>query len=57
MKHGGTPPKVAINEAVELAREFSTEKSHLFVNGVLDKMYREISAKAETEREGDKKTE
>lgn len=43
MKHGGTPPKVAINEAVELAREFSTEKSHLFVNGVLDKLYRATS--------------
>lgn len=35
-----TPPKVVINEAVELAREFSTEKSPLFVNGVLDKVYR-----------------
>lgn len=42
MMHGGTPPKVAINEAVELAREFSTEKSHLFVNGVLDKLYRQL---------------
>jgi N utilization substance protein B len=33
-----TPPKVAINEAVELAREFSTEKSPSFINGVLDKI-------------------
>ena len=38
--HGGTPPKVAINEAVELAREFSTEKSPLFVNAVLDRIYK-----------------
>ena len=38
--HGGTPPKVAINEAIELAREFSTEKSPLFVNAVLDKIYK-----------------
>ncbi len=38
--HGDTPPKVAINEAVELAREFSTEKSPLFVNAVLDKIYK-----------------
>ncbi len=37
---GTTPPKVAINEAIELAKEFSTEKSPLFVNGVLDKIYR-----------------
>ncbi len=38
--HGDTPPKVAINEAVELAREFSTEKSPLFVNAVLDRIYK-----------------
>ncbi len=30
------PAAVAINEAVELAREFSTEESPAFVNGVLD---------------------
>jgi N utilization substance protein B len=37
---GQTPPKVAINEAVELAKEFSTAKSPTFINGVLDKIYR-----------------
>ena len=30
------PPKVTINEAIELARKFSTEKSAQFVNGILD---------------------
>lgn len=30
-----TPPKVAINEAVELAKVFGTESSPKFVNGVL----------------------
>jgi N utilization substance protein B len=30
------PPKVSINEDIEIAREFSTEKSDKFVNGVLD---------------------
>ncbi len=35
-----TPPKVAINEAVELAKEYSTDKSPLFINGVLDKIYK-----------------
>ena len=34
-----TPPKVIINEAVELAREFSTEQSPAFINGVLDKLW------------------
>ena len=30
------PPKVSMNEALELAKEFSTEPSSQFVNGVLD---------------------
>ena len=33
------PPKVTINEAVELAKKYSTEKSGSFVNGVLDKIF------------------
>jgi len=32
---GGTPPKVAINEAVELAKAFGSDSSRRFVNGVL----------------------
>ena len=32
---GGTPPKVAANEAVELAKKFGSETSPRFVNGVL----------------------
>jgi N utilization substance protein B len=31
----GTPPKVAINEAVELAKLFGSDSSQRFVNGVL----------------------
>ncbi len=49
MAYGEIPPKVAINEAVELAKEFSTEKSHLFINGVLDKIYRRRRDAAESE--------
>lgn len=41
---GATPPKVAINEAVELAKEFSTDKSPMFINGVLDKLYKQRPA-------------
>jgi transcription antitermination factor NusB len=33
------PPKVSIHEAVALAKEYSTEKSGAFVNGVLDKIF------------------
>ena len=35
MLGGETPPKVAINEAVELAKVFGTDSSPRFVNGVL----------------------
>ena len=38
------PPKVAINESVELAKKFSTEKSGAFVNGVLDRIYQTMSS-------------
>ena len=37
--HQQTPPKVAINEAIELAKKFSTENSPTFVNGVLDRIF------------------
>ena len=36
------PPKVAINEAIELAKNFSGESSGRFVNGVLGTVYREL---------------
>ena len=36
------PPKVAINEAVELAKAFGSENSSKFVNGVLGTAYRNI---------------
>ena len=36
------PPKVAINEAIELAKNFGGESSGRFVNGVLGTVYKEI---------------
>jgi len=33
------PPKVSINEAIELAKKYSTKNSGTFVNGILDKIY------------------
>ncbi len=36
------PPKVVINEAIELAKKFGTEKSGAFVNGVLDAIHRKL---------------
>ena len=37
MKYGETPVGVAINEAVELAKKFSSDEAPAFVNGVLGK--------------------
>lgn len=51
MLHSDTPPKVAINDAVELAREFSTEKSPAFINGVLDRIYRAVRGAAASEQQ------
>ena len=36
------PPKVAINEAIELAKNFGSENSGRFVNGVLGTIYKEM---------------
>lgn len=36
------PAKVTINEYIELAKNYSTEKSRIFVNGILDKTLKEL---------------
>jgi len=36
------PPKVAINESIELAKNFGGESSRKFINGVLGTIYREL---------------
>lgn len=40
-----TPPAVIINEALEIARRFSTPESVQFINGVLDSVARELGEK------------
>jgi transcription antitermination factor NusB len=41
---GDIPPRVVINEAIELAKKFSTERSPSFVNGVLDAAMKRMKA-------------
>jgi N utilization substance protein B len=36
------PPKVAINEALEVAKKFSTRESSRFINGLLDRVHKEL---------------
>ena len=47
--HASTPPKVAINEAIELAKRFGTTDSRRFVNGVLDKVARNAKAPSKSQ--------
>ncbi len=44
MTTGHAPAKVVIDEAIELAKVFSTEQSPAFINGVLDAVHREQQA-------------
>ena len=44
MRDPETPPAVVINEALELARTFSTEESVKFINGMLDAIRKKLDA-------------
>ena len=41
LENDDTPPKVVIDEAVELAKEYGSESSSSFINGVLGTIYKE----------------
>lgn len=51
------PPKVAINEAVELAKAFGSENSSKFINGVLGTAYRNIGGEEEPDNAKQEKSE
>lgn len=58
LKDDDIPPKVAINEAVEIAKTFGGENSSKFINGVLGTLYRNSSTFEEEEKKSeDKKKE
>ena len=46
MTTGRTAPKVAVNEAIELAKHYSTDRSPAFVNGLLDKVLKRVQAES-----------
>ena len=49
LHHPDVPPKVVIDEAIEIAKRFSTERSGAFVNGILDRV---LSEREETHGTG-----
>lgn len=53
--HGEVPPKVAINEAIELAKSFGGDTSGKFVNGVLGAVYKEMGEPGKDESSPKKK--
>ena len=51
------PPKVAIDEAIEVAKSFGGESSGKFVNGVLGAIYRDLPEKEKQKQAPEPKTE
>jgi N utilization substance protein B len=52
LKFPSIPIKVTINEYLELAKEYSTPKSSIFINGILDKLVKELQANNRIEKSG-----
>ena len=51
------PPKVSINEAVDLGKKFGTEESGAFINGVLDTIHTSLSKTSQNTGAGETKQE
>jgi N utilization substance protein B len=49
------PPKVTINEYIELAKEYSTAQSGQFVNGILDSIHKELAGEGKLHKTDFKK--
>jgi N utilization substance protein B len=46
------PEKVTVDEYIELSKEFSSERSKLFINGILDKLVAELRSKGRIKKSG-----
>jgi len=46
------PPKATINELIEIAKDFSTEESGKFINGILHAIKEDLTSKNEMNKEG-----
>ena len=53
LHHPETPPKVVINEALEIARRYSGEESVEFVNGVLDGILKTLPDAQQTQNQSE----
>ena len=46
------PTKVTLDEYIEIAKYYSTEKSHVFINGILDKVIAQLRAQERINKQG-----
>ena len=46
------PVKVSLNEYIEISKDYSTEKSSFFINGILDKFVKDLQEKKSLIKEG-----
>ena len=44
------PPKVTINEYIDLAKDYSTPQSGQFVNGILDNIHKELLSQGKLQK-------
>lgn len=47
------PAKASLNEAIEIAKSYGTEDSSAFINGILDRISRDVQKRAERAQEAD----
>ena len=52
LKFPSIPLKVTINEYLELAKEYSTPKSSIFINGILDNLVKDFQAEDKIKKAG-----
>lgn len=46
------PPYVTLNEVLSIAKRYSTDKSYIFINGILDKILNELTESGEVKKTG-----
>jgi N utilization substance protein B len=52
MEFNSIPTKVTLNEYLEIAKYYSTEKSNSFINGVLDKILQQLKTEDKIKKTG-----
>jgi N utilization substance protein B len=52
MEFSSIPTRVTLNEYIEIAKFYSTEKSSVFINGILDKTFQELKSENKIKKRG-----